>query len=222
MPPRSPYHMLLAPLPITRATTDRAALVIVDAQMAMTSRESGLGKEARLRGIEREFDEYYRQVDAAIPNMVRLAEAVRLGGGLVAHSLLCDSPNLSRQLRVGRMPLPHPDVAASQIPAVLAPGLGDEVHLRSTYGAFADGHLEQVLLARRIERVFLAGTLANISVALTAREAADRDFLVYVVQDACAAETFEWHGLAMGGLAGGAIRPVWTDEAIEILEGRRS
>lgn len=222
MPPRSPYHMLLAPMPITRGTADRAALVIVDAQAAMTSRDDGLGAEARLRGIEREFDEYYRQVDAAIPNIVRLADTVRGGGGLVAHSLLCGGPGLSRQLRVGRMPLPEPDAAATQIAPALAPQPGDEVHLRGGYGPFADGRLTQALLARRIERVFLAGTLANVSVALAAREAADRDFLVYVVQDACAAETFEWHGLAMGGLSGGAIRPVWTDEAIEILEGRRS
>ena len=222
MPPRSPYHMLLAPLPITRATADRAALVIVDAQASMTSRDTGLGGEARLRGVEREFDEYFRQVDAAIPNMVRLADAVRRGGGLVVHSLMCGGPGLSRQLRLGRMPLPEPGDAAAQITPELAPRAGEEVHLRVGYGPFADGRLGAALLARRIERVFLAGTLANVTVALAAREAADRDFLVYVVQDACAAETYEWHGLSMGGLAGGAIRPVWTDEAVEILEGRRS
>lgn len=222
MPLRSPYHMLLTPLPITRATADRAALVIVDAQLAMTSRDKGLGAEARLRGIEREFEEYYRQVDVAIPNMARLADAVRRGGGLVTHSLLCRAPGLSSQLRLGRMPLPGADEAASQIALALTPAPGDDVHLRGGYGPFADGRLAAAFLARRIERVFLAGTLANLSVVLAAREAADRDFLVYVVQDACAAETYEWHSLAIGGLAGGAIRLVWTDEAVEILEGNSS
>jgi nicotinamidase-related amidase len=64
--------------------------------------------------------------------------------------------------------------------------------------------------------------LANLTVALAAREAAERGYWVVVVQDATAAETFDWHAATMLGIAGGLIRVQWVEEVKEMLEGKRT
>lgn len=222
MAPRTPYNMLLAPMPSTPTEPQRSALVIIDGQLFTTSREHGLGAAAAERGIAAELAEYFRQTDAAVANIARLARAFRARGSLVVHSLLSGGPRLSRHLQASRLPLPSPADLASCICPAIGAREGDLVLARGTYGPFAAGDLNAALDARRIERVFLAGMPANLTVALAAREAADRDYRVVVVQDATASETMEWHSLTMLGLAGGAIRIAWTDEAIEMLDGTRT
>ncbi len=219
MAPRTPLNMALAAIPLVANEPDRTALVIVDAQAAFLDPDRGIGAEMAARGVRRELDEYYRQAAAAVPNLARLARAVRGKGGLVVHTLLA-AGRLGRQLRLGRLPVPDDPVA--EIPADLAPAPGDVVLTRGAWGPFADGDLAAALAARRIDQLFLCGVPGNLSVALASREAADRDLRAMVVQDCCAFETFEWHSLTLLGLSGGMIRTAWTDEAIEMLEGRRT
>ena len=71
-----------------------------------------------------------------------------------------------------------------------------------------------------MQTLLMAGTMANVSVALAAREAADRSFQVLVVQDACASETLAAHAVTMQGLTGGAIRIVGTSDARAMIAGR--
>ena len=61
--------------------------------------------------------------------------------------------------------------------------------------------------------------MANIALVLAAREAADRGFSVLAVHDASASETLQWHGMAMQGLGGGAIRTVWTGDVLDMIAG---
>jgi nicotinamidase-related amidase len=219
MPPRTPLNMSLAAVPLARIEPDRTALVVIDAQRAFTDPERGIGAEMAARGVRRELDEYYRQAAAALPNIARLAHEVRRRGGLVVHSLLA-AGRLGRQLRLARLPVPD-DPAAEIVPEATAQP-GDVVLTRGSWGPFADGALAGALAARRVERIFLCGMPGNLSVALAAREAADRDLDVLVAQDACAFETYEWHSLAILALSGGTIRTGWTEEAVEMLEGRRT
>ena len=72
------------------------------------------------------------------------------------------------------------------------------------------------------DTIILAGILANISVEMTAREAADRGFGVVVVWDAAASETLDWHTVTMAGIVGGLIRVRSTPPVIEMLEGTRT
>jgi nicotinamidase-related amidase len=209
-------------MPVVRAEPDRCALVIVDGQRFMTDRDGGFGAEAAARGITAEFKEYYLQAEAAVANAGRLAKAFRDRGGLVVHTLIASGPRLSRQLRLSRLRFPQEDEAVSGIRPELGPEPNDVVLTRGTYGAFVSGELAAELDGRHIDCVFLAGMPANPSVALTAREAADRNYRVVVVQDAVAAETLEWHSVTMTGLAGGAIRLAWAEEVIEMLDGTRT
>lgn len=213
--------MLLTPPALERVTPRETALLILDAQQYTMSRDRGLGAEASARGILREFEEYYQMADAALIGMARLVAAARSQGALIVHSVLAAGDAISRQFRLTRLPLPTGDPAADIRPE-LAPRDGEIVLARGTYGCFHDGALETLLAARGIRRLIVCGMLANITVVLAAREAADRGYWVVVVQDASASETFDWHGATMLGVAGGLIRVQWADEVVEMLEGTRT
>ena len=222
---RVPYKMLSVPAPPFRLLKANAALVLVDAQHFTTTRDQGLGKVASERGITREFDEYYTQVDVAIYNMARLLAACREHGLRVAYTVLLseqpDRSDLGRQLRVSRLPVPAGPPEAEIRPEV-APAPGDMVFSRTTYSPFARTNLETSLVEAGVDTVILAGMLADLSVALAAREAADRDLAVVVVQDASASETLGWHVQTMRSLVGGLIRVRSTQQVIEMLEGTRT
>src|SRR5437764_1169459 len=110
---RVPYKMLLAPVPPFRLTPENAALLLIDAQHFTATRTQGLGLLAAERGVERELDEYFLQVEAALKNMARLLAACRAHGLRVMHSLLHSaSADLSRQMRVSELPIPAGDPRA--------------------------------------------------------------------------------------------------------------
>src|SRR5712692_9098025 len=190
---RVPYKMLAAPVPPFHLKQANTALLLVDAQHFTCSRERGLGLLAAERGIDRELDEYYLQVDAALRNMARLLTNCRAHGLRVIHTLLncarSDRSDLSRQLRAAELPIPAGDPRAEIRPEV-APHAGELVLQRVTYSPFAGTDLQHVLNAGHVDTLIVAGMLANYSVWMTAREAADLDFGVIVVIDASASETF--------------------------------
>jgi biuret amidohydrolase len=222
---RVPYKMLAAPVPPFHLTKENTALLLVDAQYFTTSREQGLGLLASERGVDRELDEYYLQVDAALKNMARLLANCRSRGVRVIHTLLncarADRSDLSRQLRVSELPIPTGDPRAEIRPQV-APHAGELVLPRVTYSPFASTDLQQVLRLAKVDTLILAGMLANYSVWMTAREAADRDFGVVVVIDASASETLEWHLQFQTGIVGGLIRQRTAGDVKEMLEGTRT
>jgi nicotinamidase-related amidase len=213
--------MLLTPPVLEKVAPQATALLLLDAQHYAMTRERGLGAEASERGILREFEEYYRLADAALPNMAKLVAAARKHGATIVHSILADRQPVSHQLRSAQLPLPKGDPAQEIRPEV-APCNGDIVLTRGAYGCFHDGALQERLAARGVKRLVIAGMLANVTVALAAREAADRDYWVIVVHDASASETLDWHTVTMLGVGGGLIRVQMTDDVIEMFEGTRT
>jgi nicotinamidase-related amidase len=217
--------MLLAPVPLFQLTRDSTALLLMDVQHFTISRDQGLAEAAKERGIIREFDEYYAQVDAAIRNMAQLLAACRKHGLQVVYTVLLseesDPSSMGRELQLSGLPVPTGTPETEIHPAV-APAPGDLIFSRTTYSPFARTSLETSLIRASVDTIILAGVLANLSVALAAREAADRDFGVVVVQDSSASETLGWHVLTMAGLVGGLIRVRNTQQLIEMLEGSRT
>jgi nicotinamidase-related amidase len=217
--------MLLAPVPIFPLTERNAALLLIDPQHFMTSRDRGLAQLARERGIAREFEEYYAQVDAALRNMARLLTACRKHRLGVAYTLLnCEKPDrseLSRQLRSSCLPIPVGS-PLDEIRPEVAPAPGDWILPRGTFSPFVGTNLLPLLHDAGVDTIILAGILANISLEMTAREAADRGFGVVLVWDAAASETLDWHTVTMTGIVGGFVRVRSTPQVIEMLEGTRT
>jgi nicotinamidase-related amidase len=217
--------MLSAPVPPFRLTGANTALLLMDAQHYTTTRTLGLGLAASERGVDREFDEDYVQVEAALTNMARLAAACRAHGVRVLYTILNDAQangsSLSRQMRVSELPIPQGDPRA-EIRTEVAARDGEAVLSRGTYSPFVKTDLQQRLQAAGVDTLLIAGMMANYSVWLAAREAADQEYGVVVVSDASASETFEWHQQLLNGVVGGLIRTRSTQDVIEMLEGTRT
>lgn len=84
---------------------------------------------------------------------------------------------------------------------------GEIVVDKWTYGAFASTHLERELMARGVKRILLCGVLTNVCVFATASQAVDRLISVCLVEDACAAFSFDWHKKALGLINEPQIQP---------------
>jgi nicotinamidase-related amidase len=218
MPLRTPYHMLMRALPLASVGAGRAALLLIDVQKFTALRGQGLDAEAARRGITGEFADYYAQVAAALRNIERLLAACRAKEIAAFHIRVADTGSLSRQFRLSGLERPPADSPDETLPQA-APSLGEPVIERGAYSVFHSTDLEQKLHHQGVETLIIAGMMANVTVALAAREAADRSFDVLVVQDASASETREWHALAMQGLGGGAIRVLWTEDVLELIDG---
>ena len=120
MPLRTPYHMLMRPMPLAPVTSEKAALVLIDLQGFTASRGEGLATEAVRRGVLGEFDEYYEQADAAVRNAARLLDAARAASIPVCHVRVAAGDDLSRQFR--RSGLDRPPAGINRRP--IAAGVG--------------------------------------------------------------------------------------------------
>ena len=57
--------------------------------------------------------------------------------------------------------------------------------------------LETILRSNKVEKIIIAGVSTNMAVELTAREAFDRDYIVEIVEDACASYNKEMHDFSI-------------------------
>ena len=87
---------------------------------------------------------------------------------------------------VARVRALHYEAPETQIHRRLQPQPGDIVVRKTRVGAFSTTDLEQQLKGRGITTLILAGVSTSGVVLSTVREAADRDYHIYVLADACA------------------------------------
>jgi len=100
----------------------------------------------------------------------------------------------------------HPDLDTS---------LGDLVIIKPRVSAFYCTNLDAVLRAQKVERLVIAGVSSSLAIQSTAREAHDRDYSVFVVEDACAAASEEDHQMSMKLLT--AIATVIQVEDLKVM-----
>jgi len=80
----------------------------------------------------------------------------------------------------------HSDSAATAVHDAVAPEPGDIIVRKTRVGAFSTTDLDQQLRDRGITTLILAGISTSGVVLSTVRDAADRDYQVLVLADACA------------------------------------
>src|SRR5579883_913286 len=95
-------------------------------------------------------------------------------------------------LKSGAMPLTENSPEA-QIYAGLAPAAGDIVVTKRRVSAFTGSDLEVVLRGLDVNRLVFAGIATSGVVLSTLREAADKDYQITVLSDACADMDEEVH-----------------------------
>ena len=177
-------------------------------------------------------------MQAVVANTVRLLQAARAAGLLVVHtreghlSDLSDCPatKLQRSVDAGAPigslgPMGRLLVRGEHghgIVDELEPAPGEIVIDKPGYGAFHQTRLGNVLAARGIERLVLAGVTTEVCVHSTLREAVDRGFACTTVGDATAASNpaLQAPALAMIAVEGGIFGRVRsTDEVVASLQG---
>jgi nicotinamidase-related amidase len=180
----------------------RAALLIIDMQNASGARDGALGRRLRAEGSsvgDYRFDRIERLVT---PNALRLRERFRALGRPVLHVTVgaalpdaSDAPPHMRKLFVETRN--HLGSREHEIIDALKPLPGEHLLRKTSIGAFASTHIDSLLRALGAEQLWLCGVSTNMCVKTTAREAADRGYLVTLVEDACGTTHEELHQVTM-------------------------
>jgi ureidoacrylate peracid hydrolase len=148
-----------------------------------------------------------------VPNVNRLAAAMRLAGGLVAwiqnlapqESEQSWSVNRERYTEEG-VRLRWESMQREHHGFQLWPGLdvheGDARVTKRRYSAFVQGSsdIENVLRDRGIDTVIITGVATNVCCESTARDAMMLNYRTLMVSDACAAATDAEHAAALGNI----------------------
>jgi len=92
----------------------------------------------------------------------------------------------------------------------------DDIVLRKNrYSAFVGTDLDKILKEKNVDTVVIIGVMTHLCCESTARDAFMKDYVVYFVVDATAADTEDLHLSSLKTLSDGFILPVKTQKIIE-------
>ena len=100
----------------------------------------------------------------------------------------------------------------------LKPLPGEHVLRKTTIGAFASTNIDSLLRALGCEQLYMAGVSTNMCVETTAREAADRGYLVTLVEDACGTTHEDLHHVTLRNFQRLFGRVRSTDQALAEMQ----
>ncbi|MBH3446972.1 cysteine hydrolase [Pseudomonas moraviensis] len=192
LPHRSPRDLPFA--------TNHTALLLVDMQRAW---------------LEPQFDPHLSEPDAeyflqrtrkqVVPNQQRLLGAFRQAQQNVLHtiieSLTADGRDRSLDHKLSDMHLPKGSVQA-QVIAELTPTENEIVLPKTSSGVFNSTNIDYVLRNLQTHHLIIAGIVTDQCVDMAVRDAADRGYLVTLVEDACATYTAERHHACLNAIKG--------------------
>ncbi|WP_236201874.1 isochorismatase family cysteine hydrolase [Pseudomonas pseudonitroreducens] len=190
-------HQSPRDLPFTRGQT---AILFVDMQNAWVIP----GRDAHVDPQTHRY--FYERVEArVIPNQQRLLAAMREVGGEVLHtiieSLTADGRDRSLDHKLSDMHLPKGSPDAQVIDA-LAPRENEIVLPKTSSGVFNSTAIDYVLRNLNTRHLIICGVVTDQCVDMAVRDAADRGYLVTLVEDACATHTAERHQACLEAIKG--------------------
>ena len=195
----------------------RTALLSIDMQNAEWSPDQA--ERARQGGTpeaaKRSFLERLETI--VIPNQQRLQAAARAANieviFTVIESLTLDGREISLDHKISGLFFPKGSWEAQVIPDV-APRDNEIVIPKTSSGIFNSTNIDYILRNLGIEFLVIYGVSTDQCVETAVRDAADRGFLVTLVEDGCAAEEDARHEAAIRAVGGHYCRVRSTDEMI--------
>jgi len=140
-----------------------------------------------------------------IPNQQRLLAAMRGAGQNVLHtiieSLTQDGRDRSLDHKLSDMHLPKGSYPAGIIDE-LAAGENEVVLPKTSSGVFNSTNIDYVLRNLQVRHLIVAGIVTDQCVDMAVRDAADRGYLVTLVEDACATYTPARHQACLEAIKG--------------------
>lgn len=176
----------------------RAALIVVDMQYATGHREGALGRRLAEEGSNVAGYRFGRIESLVVPNIQRLLSGFRARGGQVVYLTVgaaradcSDAPPHMKKLfqSLENFEGSH----EHEIIEELAPEPGEPVINKTSIGAFASTGIDHLLRSLGKDQLYMTGVSTNMCVDTTAREAADRGYLVTLIEDACATTHEDLH-----------------------------
>ena len=180
--------------------SDHTALLLVDMQRAW---------------LDPQFDphltepggEYFRSRvrTQVVPNQQRLLNGFRAALQNVLHtvieSLTADGRDRSLDHKLSNLNVPKGSPQA-QIITELTPA-ENEIYLpKTSSGVFNSTNIDYVLRNLATRHLIIAGIVTDQCVDMAVRDAADRGYLVTLVEDACATHTAERHDACLNAIKG--------------------
>ncbi|WP_285420109.1 isochorismatase family cysteine hydrolase [Pseudomonas sp. efr-133-TYG-5] len=180
--------------------TDHTALLLVDMQRAW---------------LEPQFDPHLSAPDAeyfltrahmqVVPNQRRLLSAFRDARQNVLHtiieSLTADGRDRSLDHKLSDMHLPKGS-AQARIIDDLTPVENEIVLPKTSSGVFNSTNIDYVLRNLQTRHLIVAGIVTDQCVDMAVRDAADRGYLVTLVEDACATYSQARHDACLNAIKG--------------------
>lgn len=177
------------------------ALCIIDVQYDFASPDGAMSQ----------YDVEMKSVYPAIENMKRLREAANKIDMPVIFIGLRTSPKTDsiswkqRMTRCGQEPdkayaLCRKDTLGESFYEIL-PSERDIIFYKPKYSAFADTNFAELLHSKGIDTLITCGLTTECCVDSTVRDAAQLDFSVFLVNDACAAYRQDYHDVSLAVLA---------------------
>ncbi|MCL4852829.1 MAG: cysteine hydrolase [Bryobacteraceae bacterium] len=211
---------------------EKTVLAVIDMQRYFVSPNYPFAKT--LEKLDPGCTTYYfkRVSEVVIPNCRRLQKCFRSFGTNIVYTLFGslradgnDMPRWARQdnamgrKAVGSPIYPPVDDPSCQVDDSLQPVPGELVVPKNTSGPLNSTKLDQLLRTLGIDTLVVTGVVTNVCVTQTAREFADRDFRVVVVEDAFATLTKTHHQAALGSfnVFGNVCR---TDTVVKMISGK--
>lgn len=180
--------------------TDHTALLLVDMQRAWLEPQF----DPHLSGPDAEYflTRAHMQV---VPNQRRLLSAFREARQNVLHtiieSLTADGRDRSLDHKLSDMHLPKGSEQA-RIIEDLTPVENEIVLPKTSSGVFNSTNIDYVLRNLQARHLIIAGIVTDQCVDMAVRDAADRGYLVTLVEDACATYNAERHHACLNAIKG--------------------
>ncbi len=178
----------------------QTSLLLVDMQRAWLDPQF----DPHLRDAQAEYFLSRTQAQV-IPNQQRLLQAMRDARQNVLHtiieSLTQDGRDRSLDHKLSDMHLPKGSYPAGIIDA-LAAGENEVVLPKTSSGVFNSTNIDYVLRNLQTRHLIVAGIVTDQCVDMAVRDAADRGYLVTLVEDACATYTPARHQACLEAIKG--------------------
>ncbi|KAF1023765.1 MAG: Peroxyureidoacrylate/ureidoacrylate amidohydrolase RutB [Pseudomonas sp.] len=176
------------------------ALLLVDMQRAWLDP----ALDAHLQGPQADY--FLRRTrETVIPNQVKLLQAFREADQNVLHTLIesltADGRDRSLDHKLSDMHLPKGSYQAGVIDE-LTPVENEIVLPKTSSGVFNSTNIDYVLRNLETRHLIIAGIVTDQCVDMAVRDAADRGYLVTLVEDACATYTPERHLACLQAIKG--------------------
>jgi len=217
-PIRHPITLATPAVPRLVLRRENTALLVQDMQRWMVDPGLGLGAVAHKRGVFREFQDYYEQVEELLPRITQLVASCRLLGiPVVFTRWACETeqPASLVQRSMG-MRLAEDDPAVA-LHGSFEPLPADVIVAKTGLSAFSNRRLDEQLDVLGIENLLITGAMSEFGVHATAFGAMDLGYRPLVVSDACAGVTRETHGQVMSGLTFATMKTRNTWEILRDL-----